>query len=70
MQNKIRVRAKGDARLPVPGTSGRFVGRDKKSEILADGVLVTEDAYHLRAVKRGDLEIVSEAPAAPEEVPS
>ena len=60
MQNQIRVRAKGDARLPVPGTSGRFVGRDKSGDAIAEGVLVLEDAYHLRAVKRGDLELVSE----------
>jgi hypothetical protein len=35
----IRVKAVADARLPVPGTPGRFVGRDRKTgEIIAGGV--------------------------------
>jgi hypothetical protein len=58
----IRVKAVGDARLPVPGTPGRFVGRDRKTgEILADGVTVPAESYYLRAVARGDLALLESA---------
>lgn len=56
----IRVKAVADARLPVPGTPGRFVGRDRKTgEIIADGVSVPADSYYLRAVARGDLALLA-----------
>lgn len=55
----IRVKAVADARLPVPGTPGRFVGRDRKTgEIIADGVSVPADSYYLRAIARGDLALL------------
>ena len=58
----IRVKAVGDARLPVPGTPGRFVGRDRKTgEIIADGVSVPADSYYLRAISRGDLALIESA---------
>lgn len=58
----IRVKAVADARLPVPGTPGRFVGRDRKTgEILADGVAVPAESYYLRAVARGDLALLAGA---------
>lgn len=56
MSNTIRVRAVGDARLPVPGAPGRFVGRDRKTfEPVEGGVEVPDDSYHRRALKRGDI---------------
>lgn len=58
----LRVKAVGDARLPVPGVPGRFVGRDRKTgEILADGVSVPADSYYLRAVARGDIALLAGA---------
>ncbi len=58
----IRVKAVADARLPVPGTPGRFVGRDRKTgEILAGGVTVPAESYYLRAVARGDLALLESA---------
>jgi len=58
----IRVKAVGDARLPVPGAPGRFVGRDRKTgAVLADGVSVPADSYYLRAVARGDLALIESA---------
>lgn len=63
MMNTIRVRARGTAKLPVPGMRGRFVGRDKAGEIIAEGVDVPEDGYHVRAINRGDIEL---APAVAE----
>lgn len=61
MSETIRVRAKGTAKLPVPGMRGRFVGRDKAGEIIAGGVEVPAESYYLRALKRGDIEAVSAA---------
>ncbi len=55
----IRVRAVGDALLPVPGFAGRFVGRDANRNIIDEGVDVPEDQYHLRAIMRGDISRVS-----------
>jgi hypothetical protein len=43
--NTIRVRAKGDAMLPVLGMRGRYVD-------------VPAESYYLRAVARGDIEAV------------
>lgn len=58
----IRVKAVADARLPVPGTPGRFVGRDRKTgEILAGGVTVPAESYYQRAVARGDLALLESA---------
>ena len=55
----IRVRAVGDAKLPVPGSAtARYVGRDKSGAVIADGVNVPADSYHLRALRRGDIEEV------------
>lgn len=52
----LKVKAVGEARLPVPGFAGRFVGREKKSgAIIAEGVLVPADSYYLRALARGDI---------------
>jgi hypothetical protein len=60
MPETIRVRAVGDARLPVPGSaSARYVGRDKKGAPIAEGVDVPADSYHRRAIARGDLEEVT-----------
>lgn len=59
MSNTIRVRAVGDARLPVPGMPGRFVGRAPKThEPIAEGVEVPDDSYHRRALARGDIAAV------------
>ena len=58
----IRVKAVADARLPVHGVPGRFVGRDRKTgEILAGGVTVPAESYYLRAVARGDLALLESA---------
>lgn len=55
----IRVRAVGDAKLPVPGSAtARYVGRDKSGAVISDGVNVPADSYHLRALRRGDIEEV------------
>lgn len=60
MSSTIRVRAVGDARLPVPGAPGRYVGRDRKThEPIAGGVDVPADSYHLRALARGDLALAT-----------
>lgn len=61
----MRVRAVGTGKLPVPGMTGRFVGRTKAGEIIAEGVDVPEDGYHLRALTRGDIELVQVAKANP-----
>lgn len=56
----LRVRAVGDAKLPVPGSAtARYVGRDKKGAPIAEGVLVPDDSYHRRAIARGELEEVA-----------
>ena len=55
MSNTIRVRATDAARLPVPGTGGRFVGRTNKGAVIPEGVDVPDDTYHRRAIKRGEL---------------
>lgn len=58
----IRVKAVADARLPVPGVPGRFVGRDRKTgEIIAGGVSVPAESYYQRAVARGDLALIESA---------
>lgn len=55
----LRVRAVGDAKLPVPGSAfPRYVGRDKSGAVIPDGVNVPADSYHLRALRRGDIEEV------------
>lgn len=59
----LRVRAVGDAKLPVPGMTPRFVGRAKDGSVIVEGVNVPDDSYHRRAVARGDLEVVADAPA-------
>lgn len=61
MSQTIRVRAVGDAKLPVPGaTSPRYVGRARDGSIIAEGVTVPADSYHMRALRRGELVEVSE----------
>ncbi len=66
MSSTIRVRAVGDARLPVPGMGGRFVGRDRKPhEIIAEGVEVPDDSYHRRAIARGALTLVVKGASVP-----
>jgi len=56
--NMIRVRAVGDAKLPVPGvTAARYVGRNRDGSVIAEGVVVPADSYYTRAVARGDLEL-------------
>lgn len=66
MSSTIRVRAVGDARLPVPGMGGRFVGRDRKThEIIAEGVEVPDDSYHRRAIAQGALTLVVKGASAP-----
>jgi hypothetical protein len=57
--NTIRVRAVGDAKLPVPGVlAARYVGRNRDGSVIGEGVVVPADSYHKRAVERGDLELV------------
>ncbi len=54
----IRVRAVGDAKLPVPGVNAaRYVGRNRDGSVIAEGVSVPDDSYHRRAVERGDIEL-------------
>lgn len=65
MAEMMKVRAVGTGKLPVPGMRGRFVGRDKAGEIIAEGVDVPEDGYHLRALARGDIEMVQVAKVKP-----
>lgn len=61
MQQTIRARAVGDAKLPVPGsTSPRYVGRSRDGAIIVEGVTVPDDSYHRRAIARGDLAEVSQ----------
>lgn len=55
----LRVRAVGDAKLPVPGSAtARYVGRDRSGAVIAEGVTVPDDSYHRRAIVRGELEEV------------
>ena len=58
MTSTLRVRARGDARLPVPGYAGRYVGRAADGSALPNGVDVPDDSYHQRALARGDIELV------------
>jgi hypothetical protein len=67
----IRVRARGRATLLARDSRGnlipgRFIGRDRKGEILAEGVAVEATSDVLRALQRGDLELVADAPASTE----
>lgn len=65
MSSTIRVRAVGDARLPVPGMPGRVVARAPKThEPIAEGVDVPDDSYHRRAIARGELAEVTTAKSA------
>ncbi len=62
--NTLRVRAVPGRKLPAVSPEGlpivgRFVGYDRRGEILPEPVPVPADSYHLRAVKNGDLEEVS-----------
>ena len=64
-QKTIRVRAVGRAKLLAHDgrgyfIPGRYVGRDRRGEILAEGELVPANSYHTRAVRRGDLELVTD----------
>jgi hypothetical protein len=44
----------------LPGSAtARYVGRDKKGAVIAEGVDVPADSYHRRAIARGDLEEVT-----------
>jgi len=58
MPSPLRVRPRGDARLPVPGYAGRYVGRAHDGSVLPNGVDVPDDSYHQRALARGDIELV------------
>ena len=69
MNETLHVCAVGDARLPVPGVRGRFVGRVPRShELIAEGVHVPADGYHLRAIARGDIALMPAAKAASKKV--
>lgn len=70
MSSTIRVRAVGDAKLPVPGMPGRFVARDKKGDPIQDGAEVPDDSYHRRAIARGDITevLVEKGATAPKKV--
>jgi hypothetical protein len=57
MNSPLRVRARGDARLPVPGYAGRYVGRAADGSVIPEGVDVPDDSYHQRAIARGDIEL-------------
>lgn len=62
----FRVRAvEGRSLVAIDGDGhprpGRFIGRDRRGEIIAAGVDVPDDAHHRRALKAGDLELVEEA---------
>lgn len=62
MAETIHVRACGTARLPIPGMQGRYVARAPKThEPLAEGAHVPADGYHLRAIERGDIEMMPPA---------
>ena len=54
---KIRVYAVADRSLPFDGGVGRFVGREKKGALRADGDEVPNDAYYQRALARGDVRL-------------
>jgi len=66
MADTIRVRAVGTGKLPFPGITGRFVGRDPARDhaIIPEGVDVPDDSYHRRAIGRGSLVEVAAAPDA------
>lgn len=60
---QIRVRAVGDRLHPdTNGIPGRFTGRAYDRSVIAEGVLVTDDGDHRRAIDCGDLELVPDAP--------
>ena len=64
MNTPLRVRAIAGRKLPAitpegAPIPGRFVGYDRRGEILSEPVTVPADPYHLRAVKNGDLAAVS-----------
>lgn len=63
--NTLHVRAVGDLRVPTVGTAGRFVGRARKThEPLPDGEVVEDHTDYRRALSRGELELVTDAPKA------
>lgn len=61
----LRVRAKGEGRLPLIDSEthsvimGRFCGRDRDHNPLPEGEIVPAISYYHQAVALGDLEIVS-----------
>ena len=59
----LTVKAVPGRKLPEPRTPGRFVGYTKTKEgfELAGAVEVPNDAYHRRALRRGDLQKVKAA---------
>lgn len=70
----LRVRAAQRAKLPARDGAGniipgRWLGRDRKGEVIADGVDVPATSDVLRAIARGDLLLVEDAPAAPAQEP-
>ena len=67
----LRVRAVGDAlvmRLDDQGRAvpNRSVARDATGRPLADGEIVPRFPEYLRAIRRGELELVSDHVAAPD----
>lgn len=63
----IRVRCSESARLLARDgfgnlIPGRYLGRNRRGEVIAEGVLVEQTSDILRALARGDLERLSEPP--------
>jgi hypothetical protein len=71
MPKTIRVRSSEGAKLLARDSRGnlipgRYVGRDRSGAVVAGGVLVEQTSDVLRAVQRGDLVLVPDAPAQAE----
>jgi len=65
MPTQIRVRSHQDAhvsRLDERGSTmpGRFVGRNKRGDVLPGGEIVSDLQHYRRAITRGELELLEE----------
>src|SRR4051812_27347687 len=73
IRTTLRVIALGESRLPFVDPEGREVrgrhaGRDRSGKPAAEEV--PENAYYLRAIDHGDLELAPEVPPSPAPAPS
>lgn len=71
MPKTIRVRSSEGAKLLARDSRGnlipgRYVGRDRNGAVVAEGVLVEQTSDVVRAIQRGDLVLVTDAPSPAE----